>query len=666
MTGLPIYLTALAVSFGLGAPLAMGLLGHRRSAWLVAPALGYSVLAVAATLLYRAGLPMLFISALAACLAAIGFAWTAWRYRTALRHSRQTILLWIFVVIGAVAWVWLPMFTGGAQFSVFQGNHWDHFNYTTAGVIYSRLDYPQVIGAAEADFLRNPLLPVAASFIHARPAVMLLFAAFGRIAPGQEMYLSGYAFESVLVVAEFMAALYVLLNLCSVTTRRDFGLAIAAAAAFAFGFWGQYILDINAWSQQAVVAPLLVAFACIVIPLRPEIRAANLESFAGSRSNEAIALALAGTGALYLYPEGTFFFGAMVFTFLCYIGLFERRPALRGAITPIALATIAALLAGVLAYDGIYTFLQDQANFAAAQPVAWWKYYQAFLFGRAHQLSAIVMGSLSAQLEEAQGIGAAIRAIGDFHSVALALFWVNLGAGILGLYFLTPAHAANWMPALALSVFIVGFGVALVAAVRQVGISSAFGNLAMFALTGILGALMLAGSGRFWVAGKALAFTAPYFCLALGVGLIASMQPRKKHWYVAITLGIWMLAQLGFAATRPIDAASATGIHRTSPYPSTQDLSFKSNYRWDIAELLEKSEACNLIRLDIPFAWMRHYVALALFERGQRYWYQFPVNTYYGGGRDIGQMALGRGKVDCAVAVVDHRVQLTSGPPIRR
>jgi hypothetical protein len=69
----------------------------------------------------------------------------------------------------------LPKFTGGDQFSLFQGNIYDHFNYLTSSLVYSLYDHSTIQSASIAEFLVDPLMIVPKSNLESRPAVMILF-----------------------------------------------------------------------------------------------------------------------------------------------------------------------------------------------------------------------------------------------------------------------------------------------------------------------------------------------------------------------------------------------------------------------------------------------------------------------------------------------------------
>ena len=84
----------------------------------------------------------------------------------------------------------MPKYTGGDQFSLFQGNIYDHFNYLTSALVYSVYDYQTLHTATSDSFLSDPLMIVPQSNLESRPAVMVLFSVFGYLFGGKYLELA--------------------------------------------------------------------------------------------------------------------------------------------------------------------------------------------------------------------------------------------------------------------------------------------------------------------------------------------------------------------------------------------------------------------------------------------------------------------------------------------
>ena len=130
----------LVVCGGIGLPLA-ALLPRERFPWrdLVAPALGYGVLAVVVLLLYKRDVSMAWMFGAACVLAVAGYASRAVPLLRAARASSaaERRLAWLAAVTTVVATlvVLAPRWSGGDQFAVFQGNQWDTHGYLESGIV---------------------------------------------------------------------------------------------------------------------------------------------------------------------------------------------------------------------------------------------------------------------------------------------------------------------------------------------------------------------------------------------------------------------------------------------------------------------------------------------------------------------------------------------------
>ncbi|MEO9185100.1 MAG: hypothetical protein ABI467_16505, partial [Kofleriaceae bacterium] len=291
MWDLVLWTVILVVTGGVGLPVARSM--PSRLAWRtsLAPAFGIAVLAIVVPIAYRFGVAMKPMLVVAAIVAVISIALHVRRHGVPRdRRGRWLAGAWLVAALVLLA----PRWTGGDQFAVFQGNQWDTYGYLDSALSYATRPYHSIHAAGPLELLRNPLFAIAQGQLDERPSVHELYALFSRIAPGQA-YRLYYTF-----LVWFMAQL-VLVGLFvarTVLPRARPWAWLAIAVAFPLGFWGQYVVDINAWSQIAS-APLLFAMFGFVL----------LAPGAWSRRDGwrlAGGLAVACAGAVYLYPEGFF------------------------------------------------------------------------------------------------------------------------------------------------------------------------------------------------------------------------------------------------------------------------------------------------------------------------------------------------------------------------
>ena len=259
--------------------------------WLIVFSLGYAILSIIVTLAYVWGATIAWIAyaiiPVGVIVAVLGI-----KPRNILTKNFGYGIT-AFFLIGIL--LLLPKYTGGDQFSIFQGNIYDHFNYLTSALVYSVYDYQTLHTASSDAFLADPLMVVPQSNLESRPAVMVLFSVFGYLFGGKYLELA------------YVYNLFFLLQLLLVLTwsTRLFGMKIRTGMLLSLivcgGFWGQLIFDMNAWSHLAAM-PLLVLFVT-----------QSLHELSNTGENEwspFFIISLMVLSSLYLYPEATIFLGA--------------------------------------------------------------------------------------------------------------------------------------------------------------------------------------------------------------------------------------------------------------------------------------------------------------------------------------------------------------------
>ncbi len=606
---LAVLLASLGLMTALGLPVTASLRRSMPALALATPAFGAAVLGMVATILYVWGIGLAVVAPVIVLLALLCLA----LYRTALlevagairHHPGATLLFLLFSLVIAS-----PILTGAPEFSVFQGNIWDHFGYATSALIFSKLPFRAVVDAPPADILANPLLIIARQNCYQRPTVHILLAVMGKLVPGS-IASGGYALLCSFAITGMLAAAGLLRQLFA---KADARLAALLAGLYACGFWGQYPLDIDAWSQVAA-APLLIAAWTMVLAL---LTAPGEAAIGRARS---VALGLLIGGALYFYPEGSMFHALMLVAVLLLAG----RATLRRA-RPLGLALALGLALPILFWQGIYGQAAMQSQSAASSHVNWWRYYDGYLFGLDPQLNQQLQDQVSVAV---QGQLLDSTQIGDLAGALLTGI-----SGLFGMYFLTPDHygaptlgdlAKGFLLVLALGGIVLGIAAGLRSGSRP------YRLLLVATAAGLFGALLLATQNHLWSAGKALSYVGPLLCLTLAAP--ALIARRGVFWSLP-----WCLAQGGFILLLLLGLRDPAGIRLPPPYPDSQDLNLKTGGRWRIDPQMARLKSCPAVQIVAPDPFIRHYFAMALYEAGRPYFYSEPVNTYLGAGKDIGAM----------------------------
>lgn len=564
-----------AVVYLVGLPLSQ-LLPGRRADLLLAPVLGFAAWSSASTLLYLTGFSLHLAAVLILAIAAVACLIPIRRKdqeRTG--HGLAAALLATMVLITLA-----PGLSGGESFRVFQGNDQDQLNYLAFASAYGSLTQPAILQASPAELLANNALAGAQKMLAGRPAVSVSLAAFGSLTrlPLPEI---AYAYLACMQALLGFAAAFMLRGLAASPSK-----AILGGAAFALGFFGQFALDLNAWSQ---LAGMSVATAGFGVLLR-----------FGFRAPLPAGILLASLALLY--PEGIAFYGTAALPLLLY----------RLRASPVQAATGLAqmlLTAGLLLIPLLFhlpAYVMRQVSLAGDDEAGWARHFFAFLFGR----DGTAFDRLSDKLDTPQLVSGLSRG------------GVDVLAGLVGLYPLSGGAAAA---SASLGLFIC----VLVAAPfigrrgpRALRLCLALGAGSVFCLVSL-------ALGHPYVAGKAWLLMSP---ITLGVLLLPMLQPRQAAlWRVAAWL--YLCFHLGLGLWRPIAATAPDGIAYPPPYPSLPQA--KAALDWAVLARKPDFSGCRLIALDVQSPTFDRYLQTVLREWGMAWYSARPITTDYANPKSI-------------------------------
>jgi len=562
---------------------------------------GIAAVSIAAQCLYFSGLqirtfaPYLFLASCAG--------W-GWHIFSAFRKRKSGVprtrpgpgaYFRVGVIIAGTFLVVAPRFTGGQQFTVFQGNHWDTFGYLEPTATYLTLPHSVVRDSSMVD------LEAAGGFtrghwqLDKRPAVRILYALVSAPSP-QNLLGNTYLF-----VAYFFAILIgVACMIFDEISGEKRVRSAVAAVALAGGFWGQYLFDINAWSSISSTPLLLLSVWFL---------ASDSNTFFGARRFQwrpVVLVSIFLAGSMYLYPEGSAFLAsgmAVMILARCaleksFAGLIHSGIAL--------LAVLVLLLPGWKSTVGLIIY---QAEFVQDHNVQWWIYSLDYIFGR-------------------NGPGT--------HPITMPLDGL---LGALGLYFLSPEEGSSILHIVIsylLLAFLLGSLVFLILKLCRTALISRAGTFAFLGIaisTGVLiGETAILGFlQRWWAFGKAISYTAPLFMIVL-------LTPCVTAWSLPggflvstgrIASGVLAILHLGFACVRPVAAARPHGIHYAAPYPAIQDPVMKLGFDWGDMSFADELGPDDLVAVHIEYPWVRSYVRIILLSRSIPHFITTPVTQYH-------------------------------------
>jgi hypothetical protein len=519
----------------------------------------------------------------------------------------------------ASVFLFIPSLVGGLALRVFQGNHWDYLSYQGIAQSISRYSFKTLLtGPSTGLALKDPITILATSSLHARPNVEIVLAALA--APFHLSILDNtYVFSIGLVIVLAFTMSFFAQNFLEVKVKYGLIVQTAFIALFVTGFWGQYLLDINALSALAVIPIYVGIFATISI------------YFKFFRFELAIILGLFEVTAALIYPEASAFLVPFFGLQIAVLVWFKRKKLnwkISRDFTAYQVITISLLF--LSAYKPIQ-FAISQIHFASSKASApWGNYFQAYLGGN-DGLVGIHLGDL-------------LR---------------TFPLGVLGEYFLTPNHA-HWNKLIyVISIVLTILTYISITLIIYRSRREYIKNVEfLFPLTLFLISLpLLYFKSTLWVAGKSFSFLVPIlflfiFYLTL-TGLLNSHHKQK----ILITLVslIWAVSQLGFGISR-ISNSSSGIVHNFPAYPAAQVSTMKSNQDWFLnTDFIKKS--CSVVRIDMVDPFQNYYVEMKLNEKNVLWWDANPINTYFGNGSNVGTMKAKSGNNSCTLRNVENHAK---------
>ena len=541
--------------------------------------------------------------------------------------GRITHIRIISCLIVAVLLV-LPHLAGGQQFALFQANRFDSLNYLSAAVGFSVRSYSQ-LSAFDIHAEPIPALGMAAELLSQRPTVALLYASIYRLF-STDVFVNAYDYCLAAELSLYLALLYLLLSLFPAREK----IAHIVSVAFIVGFFGQYLLDVNAWSALFAIPILVVLTIEYCIGIQPTETKAKAPT---QRLILLLRIPILAAGMIYLYPEVTPI-AALACSGALLAALVAQRAEANTAYPRLFRQNLA-FGSATLALIGFYWaptigFFFQQAQIATSSVVDWNLFFQAYLLHDSEKLLA------AAGPKNLAYVPIVISA--------------NFLAGFFGLYFIQAGPRLDsfhvvWSVGLIIAFAMVVFGI--ITAARH-ELNRKIGHpgptlLAMFLCGALLASavpIVLLLKGQYWAAGKGLAIISP-FVFAL---IVLPLLSRKRQPLVVSLAWAIVGGHLMFGLFRPIAVASHSDRHNYAyPYPSAP----KDDVNWDIDRYGKQIANCKLVRIDVDNPFLDRVAEIYLIENNINFFSLKPRNAYYGGGADLGlKKAPDGANEDCTIS----------------
>jgi hypothetical protein len=591
-----IFLTfSLLLFCGLGIPVSLLLPKTIPDRLAAAPIFGLAIFAIVVTVAYMHG-ALTAATITLSVLAAAGLIGGCF----ASERGWLAALLVAGLTVGAICLA--PLWIGGWQFAIYQGNPTDQFNYFSMASAYSSRSYADLVAAGQSSDLTY--LRLAASELYARPAVTIVLAALRPwfYATTAE---ASYPYLALLQTISLFGVLFAVRNIFGAS--RVAGLVIATA--FAVGFFPQYVSDINAWSSLSALG---FAPACLALVF--------LVATGAGGAAAILPLALTAAGVLYLYPES-----APVCAISClivFVGCLISTSNGRWLRTLyVGLSVAVALLACAPAWQSTAAFLILQIGPAKSAPWSWFVAYDSFYFS---------------------GIDHAVLIKPTMTGVISIL--VNAVSGLFGVYFIYPPQALP--PSILLlwklcdAAFFAGLVGAAVYAINKK--STAIAVVSLMACLAL--PFYMAAEGNYWAAGKAISMASPFVFLAL-------TYPITTRSSIAVPAALLVALHLGFGAQRIFAATDESAIRAANGYPGVPHL--KALYDWRLDRWSSELAGCRLVAVTVKDGLLQRAIETFLSDSGIRSEFLISRFSYYYEGDPI-PAQLASHRADCTIVDQDE------------
>jgi len=507
----------------------------------------------------------------------------------------------------------LPAWIGGEQYYVFRGNHWDHFNYInqTLTILNNKYSFYLQNNTA-AQYSGQDIIFAGYQFLEARPVVSQIFASL-LLTQHINLHLTAFLYTTSLwavALCPFVFGWQQILQLSSGSIKNSLFIKAVPPLVIVVGFWGQYVFDINAWSQLASI-PILSALIFVVFLWLPK----TFSSFHLLQyKNAFIVTALFAAAGMLLYPEGFIIHACLISACLLFWFIVTRPQIYKNTALAFGLVIGTWFLLISPHVSALFRFMLNQVRFGATADVNWWAYFSSFI-------------------------------LGSYDSPNIYLKFMNMFPSALGLYFITPDYAQPFpILALWLCIFFVFVCLSICFFIKFFDFKMYRGKqfiyiFQMFCVVTIIPLSYFLLREKWWSAGKCLSFIGPYIILFALIPLATYSRmeltsPLRKA--LLLFSVVILLGHLCFGFARPLYALGNDGIGYKRPYPSIQDPAFKNKYKWTCD--IDKIRNENIVYLSTPTGkfnnlaphFFHHYIKQKLTFAGIEYLYPEKRKMYYG------------------------------------
>ena len=488
----------------------------------------------------------------------------------------------------------LPGFIGSTQFDFFRGNHYDAYNYLEMASTYAHFTHHQVLSLSTEALTSQHGFYTASFYIHDRPLVSILYAVFQYFNPVYFTQLHYYFHIYSLFLTGGLLATF----LQRITPSLNKSLSYLISFGFVIGFWGQYILDLDAWSQIVwTPVELLLIYTWIEYSFK-------IKCSTESQSTDIKFICfftILCVASFCLYNEGFLFFGVPLFLVTAFS--FNRVSA-TSYIKSIVLIIICTFVISSFFIDLSYVFnrINSASSHQSTSPVEWWRYYDSYIFGNRGVFAPNIFTLIN---EISSGLGFYFITPGNITSTKLSVILeILLGCGIIIIFF---------------SVYL---------KFKSSNISSFYRIAFVITAAGLTQCAILVYNHQYWGAGKCISYIAVFVYLILTSSLLVSINIKLlSRTLLTVTLILFISTQIYFSIYRIYRVSTqSSGIHYNSPYPAIQDAGLmKKIFSFNDLTFLDVIKPTDEVGLFIEDPWIEHYIQMVLISHSIPYHLELPI-----------------------------------------
>jgi hypothetical protein len=585
---------------------------------LIAPVIGFGLFGIVSTILYSYELAPFYSLMLLSIISTICvFYWFLYCKRFSIKVTKDNILFFVFLLLTILICI-LPKWFGGDQFSLFQANAIDQFNYLSEAHSYQYYSYKTL--QTLSNNLDNSIFLTGKTNLSNRPTVAIVLAALTSLIKSTN-FSASYAYMVLLQINIFFVSTFFIINIFNLRTI----IAYLISLGLTIGFFQQYIFDLNAWSQLACMP---IAFLSVIVTLYiffPSKKSISNNFFYKNIIALTCLLALIFSEIFFYYPEIIPAYLLPIVTIIA-LALFTspNKTYFRVNLVCFVCSLGLSLLVCTFYWQGTVEFLFKQIAFGKDNSITtnlWALNYDNFVFGRelfplrynSHYFIYLSWPTLS---------------------LSLFLTWpIDIFMSIIGLYYVLPDEGSSIVLRVLMRIIFAIFILTVIygtfqtiSSLRENKIQAGKKIFFLSAISVLFLPLILVVDHNFWIAGKFYSMTSPFVFFLVLAPLLNNYQSIKFKKITRYALCFYLIAYLGFGLIRPLAATNSSGVHYLPPYPSM--LPFKKLYSWDFAAIVPTLKQCNSVEIDVKSPIVQTYAEIFLSELGYKWTAKSQEDNY--------------------------------------